>query len=334
MVPPNNLGPGLNGKAVNETQYRGMIRSLMYLTTSRHGFQFSTCLYARYQANSKKSYLIAVKRIFRKITLGACQLLAGKLVCCSVKKQQSVAMSSAEAEYVAVVGCCANILWMKSQLTDYAIIYEKCLGGKTNRLDQISNKDATILYCLANGVKVDFARLIWEDIIDKLNKKTRENFVPYPRFISLLLEYMMPEYDHEDLTINPTQVFIVHNWALKPNQPEGPLFLDHMKDICNIDVPMDSQAPKTSSQTEKVPQGKKPGAKNKETQSSLAKEKISSHPSAPTPVVAEMHKETQQTAAGPTSLGATSEKGAHPQLNSDSTVEADPRKYAPNDSIP
>ncbi|GJZ38467.1 hypothetical protein Tco_0585030 [Tanacetum coccineum] len=60
----------------------------------------------------------------RKSTSCACQLLGGKLVCWSAKKQQSVAMSSAKAEYVAAVGCCANILWMKSQLTDFDIIYE------------------------------------------------------------------------------------------------------------------------------------------------------------------------------------------------------------------
>ncbi|GKE43820.1 hypothetical protein Tco_1471104, partial [Tanacetum coccineum] len=54
------------------------------------------------------------------------------------------------------------------------------IGGKTGDLDQISNKDATIRYCLANGVKVDYARLIWEDIIHKLSKKTREKVVPYP----------------------------------------------------------------------------------------------------------------------------------------------------------
>ncbi|GKE81496.1 retrovirus-related pol polyprotein from transposon TNT 1-94, partial [Tanacetum coccineum] len=35
MVPPNNLGPDLSGKSVNETQYRGMIGSLMYVTASR-----------------------------------------------------------------------------------------------------------------------------------------------------------------------------------------------------------------------------------------------------------------------------------------------------------
>ncbi|GKC52892.1 hypothetical protein Tco_1075637 [Tanacetum coccineum] len=118
MVPPNNLGLDLSGKAINETQYRSMIRSLMYLTASTPDIQFSTCLCARYQANHKESHLIVVKRIFR-------YLKGGKLVCWSAKKQQSIAMSSVEAEYVAAAGCCANILWMKSQLIDYDIIYEK-----------------------------------------------------------------------------------------------------------------------------------------------------------------------------------------------------------------
>ncbi|GJW01485.1 hypothetical protein Tco_1556736 [Tanacetum coccineum] len=42
----------------------------------------------------------------------------------SAKKQQLVAMSSAEVEYVVVVGYCASILWMKSQLSDYGINYK------------------------------------------------------------------------------------------------------------------------------------------------------------------------------------------------------------------
>ncbi|GKC07002.1 retrovirus-related pol polyprotein from transposon TNT 1-94 [Tanacetum coccineum] len=42
----------------------------------------------------------------------------------SAKKQQSVAMSSVEAEYVAVAECCASILWIKSQLSDYNIYYK------------------------------------------------------------------------------------------------------------------------------------------------------------------------------------------------------------------
>ncbi|GKA00771.1 hypothetical protein Tco_0673436 [Tanacetum coccineum] len=153
----------------------------------------------------------------------------------------------------------------------------QCLGGKTGGHDQISNKDAIILYCLANGVEIDFARLIWEDIIHKLNKKSREKVVPYPRFISLLLEYMMPEYENDELTLNPTQVFSVHNWALDPNQHERPPFTDHMKAICNIDVPVESKAPTTSSKT----------------------------------VMKDL-----QAAGDPTSVGVAREEGAHPQLSS------------------
>ncbi|GKF75057.1 hypothetical protein Tco_0224501, partial [Tanacetum coccineum] len=63
-----------------------------------------------------------------------------------------------------------------------------------------------------------------EDIINKLNKKTRKKVVPYPRFLSLLLEHKMEGYGNDYVTINPTQVFSVHNWALKKNQAEGPLF--------------------------------------------------------------------------------------------------------------
>ncbi|GJY53359.1 hypothetical protein Tco_0445023 [Tanacetum coccineum] len=131
MVPPNKSRPDLNRKAVNETRYRGMIGSLMCLTASRPYIQFSTCLCARYQANPKESYLIVVKRIFRYLkgthSLGLWypKCLGFDLKGYSDSDYQFVAMSLAKAEYVAAAGCCANILWMKSQLTDYDIIYEK-----------------------------------------------------------------------------------------------------------------------------------------------------------------------------------------------------------------
>ncbi|GKC83958.1 retrovirus-related pol polyprotein from transposon TNT 1-94 [Tanacetum coccineum] len=48
MVPQNNLGPDLAGKSVNETLYRGIIGSLMYLTATRPDIQFSTVLCVRY----------------------------------------------------------------------------------------------------------------------------------------------------------------------------------------------------------------------------------------------------------------------------------------------
>ncbi|GKC53919.1 hypothetical protein Tco_1076664 [Tanacetum coccineum] len=65
MVPPNNLGPDLTSKLVNETMYRGISGSMMYLTATMSDIQFSTILCARYQSSPKESHLIAVKRIFR-----------------------------------------------------------------------------------------------------------------------------------------------------------------------------------------------------------------------------------------------------------------------------
>ncbi|GJY05427.1 retrovirus-related pol polyprotein from transposon TNT 1-94 [Tanacetum coccineum] len=80
IVPPNNLGPHLAGKSVNETSYRGMIWSLMYLTATRPDIQFSTVLCARYQSNPKESHLIAVKRICRYLKEKAPQVHVKYLV--------------------------------------------------------------------------------------------------------------------------------------------------------------------------------------------------------------------------------------------------------------
>ncbi|GJX21769.1 retrovirus-related pol polyprotein from transposon TNT 1-94 [Tanacetum coccineum] len=55
------------GGSVDNTKYRGMIGSLLYLTTSRPDIMFSVCLCARFQEDPKTSHLEAVKRIFRYI---------------------------------------------------------------------------------------------------------------------------------------------------------------------------------------------------------------------------------------------------------------------------
>ncbi|GJS77696.1 retrovirus-related pol polyprotein from transposon TNT 1-94 [Tanacetum coccineum] len=108
-------------------QHKFVRGSLTYLTASRPDIELSIYLCSRYQADPKESHLVVVKRIFRKSTSGCCQILGGKLVCWSVKKQSSVAMSSVEAEYVAAARCCAQVLWIKSQLADYDVLYDKVL---------------------------------------------------------------------------------------------------------------------------------------------------------------------------------------------------------------
>ncbi|GJX56770.1 retrovirus-related pol polyprotein from transposon TNT 1-94, partial [Tanacetum coccineum] len=76
------------------------------------------------------------------------------------------------------------------------------------------------------------------------------------------------------------------------------------------------QSSKHTSESKSKASKSKIGQSDKETQSSSAKDKSPSHTSPSIPVVGEMHKEVEQVAGGPTSLGATSEEGAHPQLSS------------------
>ncbi|GKF35664.1 hypothetical protein Tco_0112422 [Tanacetum coccineum] len=38
---------------------------------------------------------------------------------------QDLAPSSTKAEYIALSGCCAQVLWMRSQLTDYGFGFNK-----------------------------------------------------------------------------------------------------------------------------------------------------------------------------------------------------------------
>ncbi|GJR80195.1 retrovirus-related pol polyprotein from transposon TNT 1-94 [Tanacetum coccineum] len=160
MVEKSKLDEDKEGKAVDPSHYRGMIGTLLYLTASRPDLQFAICMCARYQARPTEKHLHAVKRIFRYLkgtvnrglwypkdssialtafadadhagcqdtrrsTSGSMQFLGDRLVSWSSKRQKSAAISSTEAEYIAMSGCCAQILWMRSQLTDYGLGFNK-----------------------------------------------------------------------------------------------------------------------------------------------------------------------------------------------------------------
>nr|GEV07052.1 retrovirus-related Pol polyprotein from transposon TNT 1-94 [Tanacetum cinerariifolium] len=108
----------------------------MYLTASRPDIQFSICLCARYQANPKESHLVAVKRI--------CMYL------------------KAEAEYVAAAGCCAQVLWIKSQLVDYDILYDKVPIFYDNT-SAIAISNNPVLLCRQNILtSAYYSKLLWE----------------------------------------------------------------------------------------------------------------------------------------------------------------------------
>ncbi|GJS64029.1 retrovirus-related pol polyprotein from transposon TNT 1-94 [Tanacetum coccineum] len=62
-----------------------------------------------------------------KSTSGGLQFLAEKLVSWSSKKQDCIVMSTLKAEYVSLSACCAQVIWMRTQLLDYVYRFNKIL---------------------------------------------------------------------------------------------------------------------------------------------------------------------------------------------------------------
>nr|GEV40259.1 copia protein [Tanacetum cinerariifolium] len=156
------------GISFDQTQFCSMVGSLMYFTASRPDLVFVVCMCARYHASPTKNHLEALKWVFwylrgtinwelwypkdtamaltayadanhagcqdtRRSTSGSAQFLGDKLVSWPSKKQKSTAISTTEAEYISMSGCCARILWMRSQLTDYGFLFNKILLYCDNR---------------------------------------------------------------------------------------------------------------------------------------------------------------------------------------------------------
>nr|GEX18963.1 hypothetical protein [Tanacetum cinerariifolium] len=154
-----HLDADMSGTPIDQMKYRSMVGALMYLTTSRPDIMHATCYCVCYQAKQIEKHLTAVKRIFRylkdtihmglwyqkdigfeltafsdhvgcldshKSTSGGIQFLGGdKLVSWSSKKQDCTLMSSAEAEYMSLSACYAQVLWMRTQLTGYGFHFDK-----------------------------------------------------------------------------------------------------------------------------------------------------------------------------------------------------------------
>ncbi|CAM8933888.1 unnamed protein product [Rhodiola kirilowii] len=211
------------------TRYRGMIGSLLYLTTSRPDIMFSVCQCARFQAEPRESHVKAVKRILRylkgteklvlwyprvrslslegysdadfagdrtdrKSTSGMTQFFGSCLVSWGSKKQNTVALSTAEAEYVAAAACCAQILWLRNQLSDFNLHFDQVpifcdnnsaisiaknpvLHGKTKHIeikhhflrDCVEKELVTINFCRSEDQVADiFTKALHREAFEKL----------------------------------------------------------------------------------------------------------------------------------------------------------------------
>ncbi|XP_073224811.1 secreted RxLR effector protein 161-like [Cicer arietinum] len=158
MHPSSSLDKDESGQSISEKEYRCIIGSLLYLTASRPDIVFAIGLCARFQSSPKESHLIVVKIIFRylvgttdldlwynkgshfdyvaycdaeysgdkiesKSTIGVCQFLGEALISWSCRKQNTIALSTIEDEYVSAANGCSQVLWIKNQLEDFSVRY-------------------------------------------------------------------------------------------------------------------------------------------------------------------------------------------------------------------
>ncbi|KAK6160510.1 hypothetical protein DH2020_003891 [Rehmannia glutinosa] len=220
-----------DGKPVDQTRYRALIGSLLYITASRPDITFVVGVCARFQSAPKESHMTQTKRILRylkgcqevglwypkypkkggfkligysdsdyvgcrvdrKSTSGTCQMLGNRLISWFSKKKNSIATSTAEAEYIAVGSCCAQVLWMRQQLRDYEVeekeipimcdntsaiaITQNLLHSRTKHIDvryhfirdHVERKDITLEYISTDKQLTDiFTKPLCESRFEEL----------------------------------------------------------------------------------------------------------------------------------------------------------------------
>ncbi|GKB14111.1 retrovirus-related pol polyprotein from transposon TNT 1-94 [Tanacetum coccineum] len=130
---------------------------LMYLTSNRPDLIYAVCLCAQYQAKPTEKHLNAVKRIFRylngTINMGlwyskdtdmslTAYADAYHARCQDTRRSTSGSAQFVEAECIALSRCCAQILCMRSQLTDY--------GFQFNKIPMYCDNKSAIALCCNN----------------------------------------------------------------------------------------------------------------------------------------------------------------------------------------
>nr|GEU52492.1 ribonuclease H-like domain-containing protein [Tanacetum cinerariifolium] len=134
------------------------------------------------------------------------QLLGDRLVSWLSKRQKSAAISSTEAKYIVLSGFCAQVLWMRSQLTDYGLGFNKIL--------MYCNNKSAIPLCCKN---VQHSRLRHIDIRFHFIKEQVENGVVELYFVNT--EYQLADIFTKALSRERIE-FLINKLGMRSFTPE------------------------------------------------------------------------------------------------------------------
>ncbi|GKC68947.1 retrovirus-related pol polyprotein from transposon TNT 1-94 [Tanacetum coccineum] len=166
MVEKSKLDKDTQRKAVDPTHYRGMIGTLMYLTASRPDLTFAVCMYDDH---------------------AGCQ-------------------DTRRTKYIAMPDCCAQILWMRSQLTDY--------GLRFNKIPMYCDNKSAIALCCNN---VQHSRSKHIDIRFHFIKEQVENGVVKLFFVNT--EYQLADIFTKALCRERIE-FLINKLGMRSFTPE------------------------------------------------------------------------------------------------------------------
>ncbi|GJU49712.1 hypothetical protein Tco_1219267 [Tanacetum coccineum] len=171
MVEKSKLDEDPKGKAVDPICYRGMISTLMYLTSSRPYLVFVVCMCAR--------------------TMN--QIVAQQ----TALDNALVAPDDRELGYKGDIGSVTEVFTdhMHQPWRTFSAIINKYLLGKTTGLDKIRLSRAQILLGVFYRKNVDFVDLIWEDFMfqndNRDSSAKRKDNMSYPRFTKAIIQHFI-----------------------------------------------------------------------------------------------------------------------------------------------
>eukprot|EP00253_Pinus_taeda_P015597 PITA_15597 len=187
MVTGCSLSANDESAAVHQPTYRSMVGILLYLTDlTLHAYIDADW------AGSADDW---------KGTSGGAFFMGPRLVSWFSKKQSSIALSTAEAKYVAAASCCTQLLWMMQTLQDLQITCTSPISIFCDNTSAISISKNPIMHSKTKHIPIK-CHFLWEQVLEQ---KVNLEYVPYKEQVADKLTNPLPgetfEYLRENLGV-------------------------------------------------------------------------------------------------------------------------------------
>eukprot|EP00253_Pinus_taeda_P020946 PITA_20946 len=161
MVTGCSLSANDESAAVHQPTYRSMIGSLLYLIDADWDGSMDD----------------------RKSTSGGAFFMGSRLVSWFNKKQISIALSIAEAEYVAVASCCTQLLWMMQTLQDFQITCTPPISILCDNTSPINISKNPVMHSKTKHIPIKY-HFLWEQVLEQ---KVKLEYVPSKEQVANIL---------------------------------------------------------------------------------------------------------------------------------------------------